>query len=283
MSNASSTVRAMGPRTTIGSLFCAGMCIVVMGCAGTSPRQQATGWPFLGLHEGMALQDVQRVLGERGTHQFTATREDSQYLCLSFKVEQLASSYYFVFERDRLTKVVEPLLAEDFRDVKLDGSTVSVRMPFDPLDKIEKVLSRPSLGDTEVSEAVVRARTTKPAFSFNQTPAAVLTLPALALEAPRIAADYKRNRELAAHYDAFLAPLGAQSATIDGLYGRSYASHAAASREMRVYGEAVTLDINPAHRFSWVAVIFAADRAIAVISHDFFHAEFLNEAPPGWR
>jgi hypothetical protein len=271
-----------GSRKAVMIGFICGLLPAVAGCAGATARGQATGWPSIGLRDGIAPDDVQRALGKEGTHQFTAVRGDSEYLCLSVSIQESTSTYYLVFVDDGLTKVVEPL-TEEFRDVELAGAMVSVRMPFDPFDKVEKVLSRPSLSDEDLAAAVDRARARKPALSFNQTPAAVLTLPALALEAPRIAADYARNRELARRYSPAKVRLGMPADEVDGLYGMPYATHAAPAREMRVYGEAVALDINPAHRFSWVAVVFEEDRAIAVFTHDFFHAEFLSAIPPGWR
>ncbi len=257
-----------------GGVVAALSCLALAGCAAGELRCR----PVRGIKQlkpGVSLTRVREILKQRGTHQFQVQSEGNEYLCLSFRFFNSAKSYYLVFSGGQLYKIVAPTGFE-FREFNYRGSSVSVRMRFDPFDKVKAVLSRRGVTIEDIITAERRALAKE--TGIDQAPLTALAL----LQLPRLVVDYQRNEQLARCYDPVKLKVGMTPDEVSAAFGHQpRAVHALGDdREMWVYGEEASLAVNPRLRFSWVAVVFEKSSAIGIFSHDFFHPSFLRAPPP---
>lgn len=225
---------------------------------------------ILSLRKGINRSEVEKTLGGPGQHQFSARLATGDYFCVSYAFERPHIYYYFLFRGDVLEKILAPpAFGVDL--VPYNDFPREHKKPCSPEECIEIVLQNGGLSPAELIVALNTALSQR-TETFNVFPALIAAAPALAKIAKAKRSHYERNAAFAKQFDPAKTKPGD---TEDGLvpqYGPPLTLVTNGATHVYQFGANVSLNINPAYRFSDVSVITERGLVTHVFCHDFICA-----------
>lgn len=230
---------------------------------------------LMGLCEGVDKEHVHKLLGGAGTHQFTARLADGDYECVSYAFEKPFIHYYFIFKGTCLHRIVEPPMFEVEEKPYL-GVIREVKKPVQPEKRLRDALAaKPLFAEQFVADLEDKlSKLSGRKHSLNVLPAFLFASKDFAQAEGKIEAAYRRNKELAEMYDPAKVKLGDQEDILLARYGapQSLSEAEINGKNIRTYrfGSNEALRVNPAHRFSGVAVVVENGTVVRIFSHDFY-------------
>jgi hypothetical protein len=235
----------------------------------------------LAITNGSSLLAVKNALGTAVFHEFTIAETNGDYTLMGCRVSpEDSSDLWLLFHSNILTKIIEPTSAE-VEKYPYQGTTATRirRWDIDDIGRITKIIESPALTREQIVAEVEKldstnhkvGRTTVGDEMGNMVWASVIR-DFNAKMAPRMKKDYEINQELLKRYDGSLVVVGMETDEVVKLYGKPQRVFSTKHMEtVRVFGDDRELEVNPAHLFSWVAVVFDAQgRVTSVCSRDFF-------------
>ena len=225
------------------------------------------------LHVGMMRADVERLLGGNGLHQFSARLPEGDFQCVSYAFGKPHVYYYFLFRVDELERITLPPPFEvelvPYRNVHLE-----TRKPLNAEKRISEVLQAEPLSGGQLVTSL-RSVLSGQTESINVLPAFIVAGPQFAKAEKSIQADYQRNELLAQKFDPEKIKLGDAEGRLVLDYGLPLIISTNQQNGIRLYcfGSDEPLRVNPAYRFSNLAVIVANGFVARIFSHDFYDRE----------
>lgn len=220
------------------------------------------------LPRGMSLDHLRALLGQEPRHQFTSRVGASEYLCVSYAFGEPHARLYFVFKEGKLEKIMEPPPSPT-RTVPYQGAWGQQRLPVDPEVRVAEVMQAGDMSGQPL-RASLAARLPKGGKSFNVLPAFGVLAPHFAATEPLRRKQYRRNEQLAKHFDARKVRLGDSREQVDSAFGPPLQTTQAGGRTVCVYGSTEPLPmVSPPYLFSPIDVHFESGRVVALFSNDF--------------
>ena len=225
------------------------------------------------LRKGLEREQVHKLLGSSGTHQFTARLDDGDYECVSYSFEKSFMRYYFVFKDGSLDRIIKSPPFEVEEKPYL-GVSREVKKPVQQEKRLREVFAEESLFGERLVAALERelSELSGSTRSFNVLPAFLLASKEFTQAEDKIGAAYRRNAALAAKFDPARVKLGDREDDLRPIYGTPLSvmeDYAGKTRTYR-FGSNEPLRVNPAHRFSGVVVVVENGIVVRIFSHDFF-------------
>ena len=261
--------------------LCIALTVVVCGCGRNDSASgsridmpaQVKPTDLAILRHGVGINQVLRLLGGPGEHQFSARLEDGDFECVSYSFEKPFVRYYFVFTSGGLRSIVKPPVFE-VEQRPYRGVSREVKKPIQPEKRIFEVLAAEALFGDRFVAALEGDLSKLPGHkrSFNVLPAFLLTSKEFARADDKVEAAYRRNALLAEKFNPAKVKLGDKEDVLRSLYGTPLNVIESEGQTTRTYrfGSNEPLRVNPAHRFSGVAVVVEKEAVVRVFSHDFF-------------
>ncbi len=217
--------------------FCAGL---ALGCQREAePKRTVTEEALAAFKTGTKGAEVEKVLGE-GRHQFTTAQDGHLVTTRSYSFEEPYIRLYFVFREGKLDRIVEPP-PKDVDVVPFMGGTRAIERTLDPYLRMEAVFQGPNIEGEELVRWL-RVNTRKRSKSYNVVPAFILTAPLLAVAAPEMAKEYRRNTELAQKYDPEKVQIGMSKVEVAKQFGEPLQIASRKERLSHVYGDHAKLN-----------------------------------------
>lgn len=258
------------------TVFVAVALVLLCGCRDDFENRSISG-PFnevrsseiLNLHRGISIDEVEEGFHSKGRHQFSAILPEGIYHCISYSFEKPYIYYYFLYKETNLEKIVTPPSPE-VELIPYKNVSREVKKAIDPEKRIDKVLNSESLTAEDLLISL-RKELSMRKESFNILPAFLLTSEYFEQAAEDIRSDYKRNEFLARKFDPGKINLGDGKQTVLSVYGSplNISKTEQNSQEIYRFGSNEPLRINPAYRFSNIAVVFKDDHVTRIFSNDF--------------
>jgi hypothetical protein len=222
--------------------------------------------------KGLPLLEAEKVLGGPGNHQFSVRLEGQEFCCYSYAFENRHTYLYFIFRTNCLEKIVFPPPANvklvPYRNVQRE-----IRMPLDAEARVAAVMRADGLSSEQFG-AWLDESVGSQLESFTVLPAFVAASPEFMRARKDIQVDHERNAMLAEKYDPAKIKLGNSEEVLHREYGPPISVSADEDgTRLYLFGSNEPLRVNPALRFSNVAVVVAGGTIERIFSHDFFDAQ----------
>ncbi len=265
----------MNPLTIPSSALAA--CLLLCGCgraeqkgleAGGAPQIQEAN--ILSLREGITRNEVETILGGPGHYQFSARMATNDYFCVSYSFEKPYVYYYFLFRSNSLVKILPPP-AFDVELELYDDFFREIQKPCNAEKRIETVLLGNKLSPGELVGSL-RASLSKNSETFSVLPALIITAPLFAIKSEARRLNYEKNASLTKYFDPAKTKLGDTEDSLISKYGQPLTLITGGATHTYQFGSNERLTVNPAHRFSGVAVVAENGLVTRVFCHDFFCA-----------
>lgn len=203
--------------------------------------------------------------------------DDTEYLRLYYLFKEPPVGFYLVFTNEHLQRIIQPPKAE-LKRVPYKGTFREIPMQKATTNLIDEVLTARDLTREEISQ-LIRHALPRSSESLNALPAFMVAAPSFVKGWGEIESDYQTNAELAQKYDPMKVEVGDTVAEVEAAFGSCYRIvESSPGSEIHVFGGPVNLRINPAYKFSSVAVVFENGKVTQVLSHYFFDKQLLNFA-----
>lgn len=233
----------------------------------------------LSISPGLSLEAVRRTLAGAVCHEFTVAEPDAEYTLIGCRVS--SDDYpalFMLFCNKRLSKFIVPVPTE----VELyayQGTTASRTKPWDidDMERVRKAIESPAL-DREQLLAEFHGFRPKNGGVSERIGSLIWDSEMRGFDrrmASRTRSDYAMNQALLRRYDGCRVDLGMDAGQVERVYGAPLKIFSKAGETIRVFGERRNLEVNPAHIFTCVAVVFdSRGRATRVYSNNFFNNDW---------
>lgn len=240
------------------------------------------------------MEEVQKRLVVKLQHEFTATIESNQFLCVRLDDPNNSAFFYLLFRNGGLNGILDERKPV-FERKTFRGKPASVPKPVDSEEEMAAVLKQAFLTPMEIKQDMeARAAAAEAAKAGqepgNLLPAVIVTSPFFAAKAPAVAKARKEAARLIEKYDPFKIRIGMSLAEVESLFGEPRYSRREADQVMEVYGAKLPPDATlpvatkeppPTEVDSvYVAVVFQDGKVIRVFSHHFFDKRLLKQPKP---
>lgn len=244
----------------------------LQGCraAGGNPTLET----LRNLKIGISKEQLETMLGTKGTHQFTVQEGSNCYLCLSFSFEKPYISYYFLLRNGCLQSMM-PRPPPEMERIPYKNTFREVQRPLDVEKRVRLIIHEKGLSGMELVESVRKALP-EGTSSLNVLPAFIVTAPLWLMAAKDIKNDYDRNKELAERFDPLKLDVGLSNAQVQMALGNPIKVIGSGDRTVCLYGSDEPLRVSPVCRFSWVAVTFEGGKVTRIFSNDLFDRRLLR-------
>ena len=245
------------------------MIVTVCGCQAvpTNEVQEITPQILLTIERGTSQKRLEALLGVPAKHEFTASRDQNVYRCVSYQFVSFHLKYYFVFTNSALEKIIQPPRFEHELSSAEHGKR-AVWKSYDPEERMEVVLQATDL-DQQGIMASIEHRYGPNTFD-NALPGAII---AGVIGAPvalaRGAVENREIKALAEQFDPYRVRFGMTVTEVEGIFGSPILSeNSDDSSETHYYGSPKLGAQNP---LLWVSIVFENGKVIQVFSDDFFN------------
>jgi len=179
------------------------------------------------------------------------------------------------FRNQGFEKILEPppfdVSEREITEGQYKGSKVRTRTPFEPEDRLKKVISLNGLNAMELSQSITN-RLSGDEDVWSVLPALTIASPLYATGSASRKNEIDRNSEIARKYDPLQIALGVSTNNFTGGFKYPYAISSSGEHGMiYIFGEEVSQRVPKILRASWVAIAIEREVVIRVYSNDFFN------------
>ena len=219
------------------------------------------------LSHGMSQTEVERLLGARGNHQFTALISNINYRCVAYYRGEIYGKYYLLFTNGHLSKVCKPPPFE-MREIAYEGTWAVIRVLGDPEARIIETLAATDMIGPALVADLRPAKPPKQSWDPGLT-AAFLLVKWLFGDRQREAAQRREWEALLVKYDPFAIELGMAREDVEGRLGKAQITEELGpERNICFYGN-IKYGLMGSEQLMWLAVVYNQGRVVRVFSHDF--------------
>ena len=235
-----------------------------------------SGDQFAKITNSMPMEDVKQIIGHIGGHEFTINVENENCQLTRFWLSEGSGMLaYVLFKNDEVNKM---FFSRDLWNYtkNLPRASSSSNLYHSNDRMVEAVMKLPGRSAESVSRrlSTVRERSSARRESTQSQIPPQIASELVKRMSPKIADDWRRNRELADKYDGNKIDLGNTLHEVESLYGSALAQNADGKSHIRIYGASEKLAVQNLYKYSFVAVVYESDMVRQVYSNTFFKREW---------
>ncbi len=263
---------------TINKLLCIGlmrslmvlvMLVFTCGCraARTGAAQGITPQILQTVERGISQKRLEALFGVPARHQFEASRDETTTRCVSYSFSSFHLKYYFVFTNDALNKIILPPRFEHELSPAERGER-AVWKSYVPEERMNVVLQAPDLNQQGILASIERRH--RPEKFDNALPALIIVgVIAAPVALVRGTVENRKIKTLAEKFNPYRLTLGMTVEEVEQLFGAPVLSEKPDDvSETRYYGSP---KLGTHNSLLWVCVVFKNEKAVRVLSDDFFN------------
>ena len=248
------------------------VCIVCVSYAALSQKPPQDGSPnvtpgsLASLQHGLTQQQVEKQLGVRGHHQFTAAHSNGVARCVSYYRNDVYGHFYLVFTNDHLARVSKPP-AFEMRKEPYRGTWAHYRVLGDPETRVAAVLQAEDMIGPPLTAALKPQTPPKRSVDPGLTAAFLLAQGVASLSGGT--ERERKFRALVQQYDPYQVALGSTLSSVEGRLGKPHITESLGpSSEVRYYGD-IKFGLNWSRELMWLSVVYEGGKVVRVYSRDF--------------